>query len=276
MGRLIPATGLLDPTASDYDQQAAFTSMFGASGGLVQKGYDTIVSAGNGKWGNAAMQALPRSFTSAAKAIDMATTGKYQDSKGNYVTHATGFEAFVKALDGNPARIADEQRIKMQAVSAKDLQAGVQKRINDRMLDALDGRDQAAQQEIRKEVRQWNAEHPEYPIKINRSSIRRKMRAKQSDWRDRTHMISMLTATLARHWVFWQVAVICLSRSVGCFMPCTHMRPLQYGHLTPMERLMVGRSFGLTSGIGAVWAWVVCVGQHGGAVVGRWRVQCMR
>ncbi len=188
MGRMLPATSLLDPTASKFEKESGFTNIFGASGGLLQKAADAYQSAGNGQYANAAMQLMPRSATSAAKAIDMATTGEYRNAKGNKVTYATGFEALVKALDGNPARIADETRKMMEAYSAKDLQSGMQKRFNDQFIEAVAEKDAEGRRDVLRRIKVWNKENPEYRVKLNPSTVRRKLRDKESDWRDRVNM----------------------------------------------------------------------------------------
>lgn len=188
MGNLLPGTALLNPTASEFERENGVASMFGASGGLLKKGYDSAIAASRGAYGTAAIGALPRSMSSVAKAIDMAATGEYRNAKGNLVTYATGFEAFIKALDANPARIADEQRKMMQAYDAKQLHTVVQKRMNDDMLEAILDRDQKAKQEVRRRVKAWNDANPDYPVRINTSNLRRKARENGDDWRERINM----------------------------------------------------------------------------------------
>lgn len=186
MGNLIPATGLLNPAASEFDRNSSVANLFGASGGLSKQMTEAYQLMGMGEYSEAAVRALPRAFTSLAKSSEMLSTGKYTNKAGNVVTDATTFEAIVKALDGNPARVADEQRALMRYYSAKAIRDGVQKRLNDDLLKAkIDGNSEDAAQ-VAERIRTWNAENPEYRVKINHATLRRKLREQGvANWRDR-------------------------------------------------------------------------------------------
>jgi len=186
IGNLIPATGLLNPAASEFDRNSSVANLFGASGGLSKQMTEAYQLMGMGEYSEAAVRALPRAFTSLAKSSEMLSTGKYTNKAGNVVTDATTFEAIVKALDGNPARVADEQRALMRYYSAKAIRDGVQKRLNDDLLKAkIDGNSEDAAQ-VAERIRTWNAENPEYRVKINHATLRRKLREQGvANWRDR-------------------------------------------------------------------------------------------
>ena len=116
MPDLVPWSNALNPTLSAQGRINEFASIAGATGGLIEKGYDATQLIARGNLGTAALTLMPRSFTSAFTGGKMAVTDEVMDSKGNKLFDTTWDEGLVKFIDANPKRMADLSRDRKSVV----------------------------------------------------------------------------------------------------------------------------------------------------------------
>ena len=182
MGNMIPATAIANPGLTPAARSDEAIQALGAGVGLASKFMDSYNLAAAGKVGQAAINASPRAFTSAAKAVEMATTGEYKDSKGRTVREVTPAEALIKGLDLQPASVARIQRERSRRFKDEAIQAQARTEIRNELIDAYESGDQDAIDAANTRLRTWNAENPLYPVHINRRTLRKSVRERGKNW----------------------------------------------------------------------------------------------
>lgn len=172
LGNILPATGLL---VKKEDHSKDLLEVAGPSGDLVQRGFQSINYALDGRFGKAVTTILPTAARNVVKGADMASTGEYTDTRDKKVIDTTPGEAVAKMVGFQPtsvARRSDADRTaqvlianaKMRESEIADLWArGV---ANGRPDDVKEA--QAA-------LRDWNEKNPDTPIRIAPRQIRQRV-----------------------------------------------------------------------------------------------------
>jgi hypothetical protein len=182
MGNMIPATAIANPGITPAARSDEAIQALGAGAGLASKFMDAYNLAAAGKVGQAAITASPRAVTSVAKAVEMAATGQYKDSKGRNVRDVTPAEALIKGLDLQPASVARIQRERGRRFKDEAIQAQARTEIRNELIDAYEAGDQGAIDAANTRLRTWNAENPLYPVHINRRGLRKTVRERGKNW----------------------------------------------------------------------------------------------
>jgi hypothetical protein len=182
MGNMIPATAIANPGLTPAARSDEAIQALGAGAGLASKFMDAYNLAAAGKVGQAAITASPRAVTSVAKAVEMAATGQYKDSKGRNVRDVTPAEALIKGLDLQPASVARIQRERGRRFKDEAIQAQARTEIRNELIDAYEAGDQDAIDAANTRLRTWNAENPLYPVHINRRGLRKTVRERGKNW----------------------------------------------------------------------------------------------
>lgn len=182
MGNMIPATAVANPGLTWAARSDEAVQALGAGAGLASKFVDAYNQAASGNVGQALITASPRAVTSVAKAVEMATTNQYKDSKGRTVRSVTPAEALIKGLDLQPASVARIQRERSRRFKDEAIQAQAKETIRNELIDAYESGDQAAIDEANNRLRTWNAENPLYPVHINRRALRKTVRERGKNW----------------------------------------------------------------------------------------------
>ena len=173
MGNLIPGTGLL---LKKSDHTSDVQELFGPAGDLVKRGFKAGDQLLSGNIGKAALTIAPKAVYNAAKGVDMANTGAYNDDKGYKVLETTPFEAALKAIGFQPAGVADVQQANYLNQSAKNFYSLNAQAINAAWARGIYEKDPAQIAAARDMVTAWNADNPGQKISANMSAILKRVR----------------------------------------------------------------------------------------------------
>jgi hypothetical protein len=182
MGNMIPATAVANPGLTWAARSDEAVQALGAGAGLASKFVDAYNQAASGNVGQALITASPRAVTSIAKAVEMATTNQYKDSKGRTVRSVTPAEALIKGMDLQPASVARIQRERGRRFKDEAIQAQARTEIRNTLIDAYESGDQDAIDAANNRLRTWNDENPLYPVHINRRALRKTVRERGKNW----------------------------------------------------------------------------------------------
>lgn len=182
MGNLVPGTAALNPGLSRTARGDEALEVFGAGLGLATKFKDAYEQAAAGNVGNALITASPRAVASAAKSVEMATTGKYTDSKGRTVREVSPAEALIKGLDLQPASVARIQRERGRRFEDEAIQTQAKNSIRNALIAAYESGDRKEIADAEKRLDDWNRENPLYPVRINRRGLRKTIRERGKNW----------------------------------------------------------------------------------------------
>ncbi len=174
MGDLLPLNNALNPTLSAQGRINEFASIAGATGGLIEKGYDATQLIARGNIGTAALTLMPRSITSAFTGGKMAVTDEVMDSKGNKLFDTTWDEGLVKFIDANPKRMADLSRTKSLEWKDFAIQDYMTTSFKQKIIAAMMDKDQAEVNKLMKEVEVWNNARSRYLCLYRPKHISRK------------------------------------------------------------------------------------------------------
>lgn len=186
MGDLIPATGYFSPLTSDYQKSNESSQVLGAMGGLTDKIKESVEFARIGSYGQSAIQLLPKALTSVGQGAIAATTGDYRNMKtGVKTSDATIVDGIVKMLDAQPASIAKEGRYRGMEMKDKAALQFVNKSWRERYNDALESGKPEKLKEIKKEIKDYNAEDPKYPINFNQKRAETNFKKSNQSWQEK-------------------------------------------------------------------------------------------
>jgi hypothetical protein len=171
MPDLVPWSNALNPTLSAQGRINEFASIAGATGGLIEKGYDATQLIARDEYGAAAKTLAPRFLTSWIDGGKMALTNEVMDRKGNKLFDTTWDEGLVKFIDANPKRMADLSRTKSLEWKDKSIQAYMTTNFKQKIIAAMMDNDQAEVQNLMKKVQEWNTSRPKYPVFINLNTL---------------------------------------------------------------------------------------------------------
>jgi transposase len=172
MGNLIPATGLL---IKKQDHGNDVAEIFGAAGDLAKRAYAGAEKAVNLDMLGAAKDLSPRAISNALQGADMAKNDMYRDSKGNKVIETDLADAAFKTIGFQPNDVATVQESNRYKQKIKDQLVSKEAEIADKMAQAMFERDQDKRQEANEQLRKWNEDNPDLPIKIKQEQILRRV-----------------------------------------------------------------------------------------------------
>jgi hypothetical protein len=171
MPDLLPWTNIANPTLKGAAFTRELMGLTGATGGLINKVFDSAQLAAEGNVGAAAKTLAPRFLTSWIDGGKMALTNEVMDRKGNKLFDTTWDEGLVKFIDANPKRMADLSRTKSLEWKDKSIQAYMTTNFKQKIIAAMMDNDQAEVQNLMKKVQEWNTSRPKYPVFINLNTL---------------------------------------------------------------------------------------------------------
>lgn len=185
MGNLVPMSGALKRSNSGQHEKEIMELM-GPAGGYFKQLTDAWDYTLQGRYGMAAAQGfLPKALKDASKAIDMASTGTYDDTHGRRVTDASTLDALVKAIGFQPSSVAGVQRVKGQEMQDIALVKLVKSSIAEIWAVGIRDRDAAKTARAREMIAEWNSKNPESTITIPTGSVMRRVKQMNMTAQDR-------------------------------------------------------------------------------------------
>ena len=179
MPDLVPWSNALNPTLSAQGRINEFASIAGATGGLIEKGYDATQLIARDEYGAAAKTLAPRFLTSWIDGGKMALTDEVMDRKGNKLFDTTWDEGLVKFIDANPKRLADLSRTRGLEGKDKAIQAYMTTNFRQKIINAMMDDDRAEVNELMAKVKAWNEARPHYPVFINLNTLAKSANKKE-------------------------------------------------------------------------------------------------
>ena len=171
MPDLVPWSNALNPTLSAQGRINEFASIAGATGGLIEKGYDATQLLARDEYGAAAKTLAPRFLTSWIDGSKMALTNEVMDRKGNKLFDTTWDEGLVKFIDANPKRMADLSRTKSLEWKDFAIQDYMTTSFKQKIIAAMMDKDQAEVNKLMKEIEVWNNARSRYPVYIDLNTL---------------------------------------------------------------------------------------------------------
>jgi N12 class adenine-specific DNA methylase len=160
---LIPGTGLLQ---KKDDHTRDVVEVLGPAGDLARRTLSAADMAAGGRFGDAFAEGAPIAARNVGKAIEMWTTGEYQDRKGYKVLAVDGGDAIAKGIGFQPSAVATVQegdRAAQEMVSrVKIREAEIAMKW---AKGFADGKEEL-KAEARAELLAWNEKNPDTPIRI--------------------------------------------------------------------------------------------------------------
>ena len=165
MGNLIPGSGLLRKDATNTERE--IFEFLGPLGSTLKGAVDAV----RGETSKVAPVAAANVF----KAIDMARTGAYRDSRGNTVIQTTPMDAVVKGAGFQPGVVAQEQRQRQVDAQRTALARVVENEIVADWAAGIFEKDVEKQKSARERLAKWNKNNPRTPIEVKDSQIERRV-----------------------------------------------------------------------------------------------------
>lgn len=184
MGNLLPATGLF--LRSNTDTARQLLEVAGAAGGLAANVKDGVAKALGGDVGGGAMKAMPMAVQNMLKAMEMAQTGEYRNTKGAKVMDVDATDVAMKFIGFQPAEVARESGRVGEAMRSIQLARNVESEIAGRWAQAMVDQDPKGVAEARRSLADWNAANPTAQIKITIPQVLARVKALRSSRADRT------------------------------------------------------------------------------------------
>ncbi|XVJ69965.1 MAG: PLxRFG domain-containing protein [Rhizobacter sp.] len=185
MQNLIPGTGAL---LKKEDRTRDLMELAGPAGDFAKRIFEggEKLMAGDvlGPRG-AVVTVLPLAMRNVAKAHEMATTGMYLDTKGRKVIDADGFDAAAKAIGFQPNDVARVQDATFEVQRRIGLNKIRESEIAGKWAKGVFLGDQDLVQEARAEIKAWNDNNPDAPIRIQMPQITRRVREMRTSKQDR-------------------------------------------------------------------------------------------
>jgi hypothetical protein len=177
VGNLIPGTGALLKSSrgtNDLIELAGPAASFGKQ--ISEAGGQLL----EGDIGKAAKSMAPVALQNVSKALDMAQTGMYRDTKGRRVLDVNAFDAMVKGIGFQPAEVARASRERQENQQQINLAKTVESEIAAAWAQGVFEKDQDRIAEARERLRLWNERNPESRIKITMPQVLRRVREMKS------------------------------------------------------------------------------------------------
>lgn len=176
MGNLIPGSAIFKQSETDKSRDVLEAA--GAFGGILQAFMKSVGKVQDGDiFGpqGALMQAAPGAVKNVAQSVSMATSGYYKDTRGRNVEKVGLMDAAAKAVGLQPQHIAEGSRARQDEVQDIAMIKNVQANIADKWAHALAEDDQGGVTDARKEMLDWNEKNPDSKIRIDVTTIRRRV-----------------------------------------------------------------------------------------------------
>ena len=146
--------------------------------------------AAGGKIINAGLEVSPVAARNVAKAIEMASTGIYDDTRGYKVLDTTGADALSKAIGFQPSAVARVQEADWAAQEMVALVKLRESEIAGEWAKAIaNGKAADGARAAREAIAAWNARNPQTPIKIRLQDVLKRaknMRMNRSERLEKT------------------------------------------------------------------------------------------
>lgn len=170
LGNLIPGTRMF---AADTDYKRNAQEILGPVASQVIGGFEAIESLSKGDWVKAIRQGGPLAAQNAIKGVEQWTQGYAQDVGGRKLVDASGYEAILQAM-GFSSRALNEayalDRIDKQTLAFYQM---VRSDFTNSIVGAVRENKPEKIEETLRAVNAWNQTHPDMPIALNASNIRR-------------------------------------------------------------------------------------------------------
>ena len=184
LGDLFPATAIFKP--SEQNRASQIAELFGppaSMGEAVMKALEAS-DAGGGALG--ILKALtPVAVSNAWKGVDMAVTGRYNDTRGRKVVEVDMLDAVLKGVGIQPSKINAEQRpARMIQMSAQRVRQ-VKSNIHNLRAQAIVEKNADKRRRADEMLRDWNAKNPDARLSINSAAILRRVKEMNAERRAR-------------------------------------------------------------------------------------------
>jgi N12 class adenine-specific DNA methylase len=163
LGNLIPGTGLFQ---KKEDHARDVTEILGPAGDLATRVARGANMASEGRVIDAGVEVSPTAARNIGKAIEMAVTGEYRDTKGYKVLDVDGADAAAKAIGFQPRAVSivqeGDRAAQQMAARARMREDEIARKWAKGFADGKED----LKTEARAELQDWNEKNPEAPIKI--------------------------------------------------------------------------------------------------------------
>lgn len=178
MGNLIPGTGMLKRSSTDPARDVL--EVAGPVGSLAKSAVDSGKALMGLDFGKALEGMAPTAIKNAAKAMDMVQTGMYRDMGGRKIVDTDLADAILKGIGFQPSGVAKVTRTERLVQEAVGLNKKVEGEIAERWAAGVFEKNPAKIREAMQELRDWNADNPESPIRITPQQIAKRVQSMQS------------------------------------------------------------------------------------------------
>lgn len=170
LGNLIPGTRIF---AADNDYKRTAQEMLGPVASQVIGGFEALESLSKGDFVKAVRQGAPLAVQNAVKGAEQWTSGYAQDVRGRKLVDVSGFEALMQSIGLSSSAVNQAyqlDRIDKQTVAFYQM---VRQDFTNDIVKAVRDNEPGKIEDVMRSVNAWNASHPEMPIVLNPSNIRR-------------------------------------------------------------------------------------------------------
>lgn len=185
MGNQLPGTGAFKMTNDSFETSRQLTEIGGATGGLLQNMYNSMMFLQRGKSEEAMAALAPKAIADAYKGAKGVATGQLMNERGDKVTDLSMAESLVKVFGGQPARVADEGRTRGYEQKDKQIKNAMSRYFRQRLEDAYNDGGADDVKSVREDIKKWNADNSRYPINIRDSDIKKRVKNSNSTWQER-------------------------------------------------------------------------------------------
>jgi N12 class adenine-specific DNA methylase len=175
-GNLIPGSAAFKPSETNKVKEA--TEVFGPAGGLVDSGAQALEKATKGDLAGAIRTINPKPVRDVISGYQAATSGEFKDRRGRKVVGDVSMaEAISKGIGFNPKRLASGNRKLGEEYDDVAIQKNREDAIVTKWVNAYVEDDEAGQDKAKAELKTWNKEHPDMPIKITQQQLKSRIKA---------------------------------------------------------------------------------------------------
>lgn len=178
MGNLLPGTGLL---LTKQNRERDLLEIAGPAGDLIARGFTGARKMLTGDLAGAALEVSPTAVRNAVKGLDMATSGIYKDTKGYKVIDTTLDEAIAKAIGFQPRSVAEVHESNSFMQRSKSFYIQTSSDIKAQWAQALFNKDEAALEQVRERLADWNRDNPDQPIVVKMPDVWKRVREMGKD-----------------------------------------------------------------------------------------------
>jgi hypothetical protein len=178
LGNLIPGTGLFTKKA---DHTMDVVELAGPAGSFAKQVFTAADKISQGEVMGAGQALLPVAAANAVKAIDMASTGMYRDTRGRKVIDTDGIDATMKAIGFQPNDVARVQNATRDVQEMVALNKMREAEIADKWARGIFEQNPKLAEEARAELARWNENNPTSRISIGTPQLLKRVLAMRQD-----------------------------------------------------------------------------------------------